>query len=91
MRLFDDYLMRLFGHYLVTEGPKRMELKTRISCSQNSSPSMPSAKSKNPEELPKEIRLDLAIDEYKQAFLVYYMSFESIKKKRKSSARSIVK
>ena len=68
-----------------------MELKTGIPCSQNPSPSMPPAKPKNPEELPKEVRLDLAIDEYKQAFLVYHMSFESMEKKRKPSARSIAK
>ena len=52
---------------------------------------MSSAKSKNSEELSKEMRLDLAINEYKQAFLVYYMSFEFMKKKRKPSARSIIK
>ena len=83
--------MGLFGHYLVTEGPKRMELKTGIPCSQNPSSSMSSAKPKNSEELSKEVRLDLAIDEYKQAFLVYHMSFESMKKKRKPSIRSIAK
>lgn len=35
---------------------------------------MPPAKPKDPEELPKEERLDLAIDEYKKAFLVFQMS-----------------